>query len=320
MPDVVCMGEIMVQMNAVTRGPLRDVGLFEKHAAGAEGNVAIGVSRLGCSSGIISRVGDDEFGIFLLGALRAERVDTSHVVVDRQFPTGLFFIQRGYPIPEKSEAFYYRKNSAGSRLSANDVDENYVSSAKIFHVTGITPALSDSARDATVVAVKAAKESNVLVSLDTNVRLKLWNTEVARSTLLPLCKMADIVFTSSPDSKIILGEDQPDEIARALHKAGVKTVIVKLGESGAYASSSGETATQPMIPSHIEDATGAGDAFAAAFLATQLNGWKLKDSLRAAATSAALTATVRGDYENIPDMDGLQTVLGYEDGKTKYLR
>lgn len=320
MPDVVCMGEIMVELNSVTRGPLRHVELFEKHAAGAEGNVAIGVSRLGCSSGIISRVGNDEFGQFLLGALRAERVDTSHVVVDGESPTGLFFIQRGYPIPDKSEAFYYRTNSAGSRLTANDIDADYIASAKIFHITGITPALSDSARDATVVAVKAAEGSNVQVSLDTNVRLKLWNKEPARSILLPLCKRADVVFTSGSDSKIILGEDQPEEIARILHKAGVKTVIVKLGERGAYASSSGEIATQPMIPTYVEDATGAGDSFAAAFLATQLKGWKLKESLRAAATSAALVVTVRGDYENIPDMEGLQTALGYEQGETEYLR
>ncbi len=320
MPEVVCMGEIMVQMNALTRGPLRDVVLFEKHAAGAEGNVAIGVSRLGCSSGIISRVGNDEFGRFLLGALRAERVDTSHVVVDEGAPTGLFFIQRGYPILDKSEAFYYRRNSAGSRLSANDVDEDFVSSAKVFHISGITPALSDSAREATLFAVKAAKRNNVQVSLDTNVRLKLWNIEAARSALFPLCKIADIVFTSGPDSKIILGEDRPEEIARILHKAGIKTVVVKLGERGAYASSGGDVATQPMIPAYVEDATGAGDSFAATFLATQLKGWKLKDSLLAAATSAALVVSVRGDYENSPDMEGLQTALGFEQGKFEYLR
>lgn len=320
MPDLVCMGEIMVELNSVSRGPLRTVELFEKHAAGTEGNVAIGVSRLGCSSGIISRVGNDEFGKFLLGVLRAEGVDTSHVVVDGESSTGLFFIQRGYPIPDKSEAFYYRSNSAGSRLSTSDVDVDYVSSAKIFHVTGITPALSGSARDATVVAVKAAKGSNVQISLDTNVRLKLWSKEEPRSILLPLCKMADIVFTSASDSEIILGEDQPVEIASVLHKAGVKTVVVKLGERGAYASSGGDVATQPMIPAYVEDATGAGDSFAAAFLATQLKGWKLKDSLLAAATSAALVVTIRGDYENVPDMEGLQTALGYEQGKTEYLR
>jgi 2-dehydro-3-deoxygluconokinase len=188
------------------------------------------------------------------------------------------------------------------------------------HVTGITPALSESARNATTVATKAAKESNVTFSLDTNIRLKLWSEEAARATLLPLCRMADIVFTSGPDSKIILGEDQPNEIAKILHKAGVKTVIVKLGEKGAFASSNGEIATQPMIRTYVEDPTGAGDSFAATFLATRLKGWTLKDSLRAASAAAALVVTIRGDYENLPNTEALETFLDYEAGKTEYLR
>jgi len=270
LPDVVCMGEIMVQFNAMTRGPLRHVQLFEKHAAGAEGNVAIGVSRLGCTAGLISRVGNDEFGRFLLGALRAEEVDTSHVTVDPDHPTAAFFIQRGYPLPNRSEAFYYRKDSAGSRLSPADVDHAYIASSKIFHITGITPALSESSKNATISAVAAAKQSRTSLSLDTNIRLKLWSKEAARSNLLTMCKSADIVFTSCPDAKIILNRDQPEEIAKALHDAGVKTVVVKLGDKGAFASSEGEAFTQPATPTYVEDPTGAGDSFAAAFLATKL--------------------------------------------------
>jgi 2-dehydro-3-deoxygluconokinase len=100
----------------------------------------------------------------------------------------------------------------------------------------------------------------------------------------------------------------------------VKTVVVKLGERGAFASSDGEIATQPVIPTYVEDPTGAGDAFAATFLATRLKGWRLKDSLRAATATGALVVSVRGDYENIPDTEALQTFLGYEQGKTEYLR
>jgi sugar/nucleoside kinase (ribokinase family) len=320
LPDIVCMGEVMVELNALSRGPLRNVSLYEKHAAGAEGNVAIGVSRLGCSSGIITRVGDDEFGLFLTAALKGENVDTSHVSVDKECPTALFFVQRGFPIPDKSEAYYYRHNSAGSRLSSKGLDPEYIASSKIFHVSGITPALSETAKEATHAAVKIAKESNPMVSLDTNIRLKLWSEEAARTSLLQLCRMADIVFTSIPDARIILGLDQPKEIAEALHKIGVKTVVVKLGEGGAFASENGRAETQPMIRSSVEDPTGAGDSFAAAFLATQLKGWGLKDSLRAALATAALVVGVRGDYENIPSMETLQIFLDFEKGKDEYLR
>jgi sugar/nucleoside kinase (ribokinase family) len=320
MPDVITMGEVMVELNAVTRGPLRNVTLFEKHAGGAEGNVAIGVSRLGQSSGIITRIGNDEFGQFLLGTLKAENVDTSHVITDPDSPTGLFFIERGYPIPNRSSTIYYRHNSAGSKLHAGDIDSNYIASGKIFHVSGITPALSSTARQATDLAVKCAKQSKATVSVDTNVRLKLWTEEEARLTLLSLCKMADIVFTSAPDAKIILGEDDPMKIAKRLHGEGVNTVVVKLGDQGAFGSSDGETGTVPMIPTNVEDPTGAGDAFASAFLATRLKGWNLRNALRAGSATAALVATVRGDFESIPNMAGLQTFLDNQAGKSEYLR
>jgi len=132
--------------------------------------------------------------------------------------------------------------------------------------------------------------------------------------------MADIVFTSGPDSRIIFDETDPERIAKLLHDNGVETVVVKLADHGAYASAASQTASSPMIRTTVEDPTGAGDSFAAAFLATQLKGWKLKDSLQAASATAALVVTVRGDYENIPDLDALQKFLDSERGRTEYLR
>jgi sugar/nucleoside kinase (ribokinase family) len=314
------MGEVLVELNAVTRGPVRHVNLFEKHAAGAEGNVAIGASRLGVSSGIITRVGDDEFGRFLLSTLGSENVDTSNVTIDKEASTGIFFVQRGYPIPNKSEIFYYRHGSAGSKLSPQDVNIDYVQSAKIFHVTGITPALSETANQATIHAIQRAKEHKVKISFDTNVRRKLWNNDHACRVLRSLCESADIIFTSPSDAKIIFNIEDPKSIAKMLHDRGVRTVVVKLGDKGSFASSNGEVAVQSVIPVIVEDPTGAGDAFAATFLATHLRGWKLTESLKAATATAALVVTVRGDFENIPDLNSLKTFLDSEQGKTEYLR
>ena len=117
-----------------------------------------------------------------------------------------------------------------------------------------------------------------------------------------------------------MNQDRPEDIAKMLHGAGVKTVVVKLGEKGAFASSGGATVTEPAVPTCVEDPTGAGDSFAATFLTTQLKGWRLKDSIRAANAVAALVVSVRGDYENVPNMEGLQTLLEFEKGKTEYLR
>ena len=242
------------------------------------------------------------------------------MTLDKERQTGIFFVQRGYPIPDKSGSVYYRNDSAGSKISCADVDQKYLATAKIFHTTGITPALSKETSEAVSFAIKTAKSLGVSISLDTNLRLKLWTEEDARSTLLSMCKSSDYLFTSSSDAKIILGVDQPADVARILHESGVSTVIVKLGDKGAFASYNGETAIQPIIPSYIEDPTGAGDSFAATFLVTRLRNWSLKESLRAAASTASLVVSVRGDYENVPDLDALQTLLDYEKGNPEYLR
>jgi sugar/nucleoside kinase (ribokinase family) len=167
------MGETMIQLNAFTPGPLRYVNYFEKHAAGTESNVAVGAVRMGYSSGWISRLGDDELGRYIHNFLKGEGVDVSRVIFDPEANTGLYFVQRDYPIPGKSVIYYYRKGSAASRLNPDDINTEYISSAKIFHTTGITLALSESCKEAVTKAIRVAKNSETEVSFDTNIRLKL---------------------------------------------------------------------------------------------------------------------------------------------------
>ncbi|MEM3479562.1 MAG: sugar kinase, partial [Candidatus Bathyarchaeia archaeon] len=206
MLDVVTLGEMLVQFNPVTTGPLRHVVYFEKHAAGSEANFAIGMVRLGFKAGFITRVGNDEFGKYILSVLRGEGVDTSRVKIDYEAPTGIYFIQRGYPIPERSSVLYYRRGSAASRMSPGDIDENYIKGSRLLHLTGITPALSESCREATFKSLRIAVENKIMVSFDTNIRLKLWlKAEKARETLLPMIEKADIVLTEPEDAEILIG-------------------------------------------------------------------------------------------------------------------
>lgn len=117
MPEVVALGEPLVQFNAVTDGPLRHVTYFEKHATGTEANVCVALVRLGVSCGLITRLGADEFGLFIYNWLRGgEGVDVSHVKFDTERPTGIYFVQRNYPIPGVSDVLYYRRG--GSAASA----------------------------------------------------------------------------------------------------------------------------------------------------------------------------------------------------------
>ena len=137
--DVVTLGESMVLLLAEQPGPMREATTFRRFVAGAESNLAIGLSRLGHAAGWFSRVGDDEFGRALVFRIRGEGVDTSHVISDPTAPTGLVIRERREVGP--IEQVYYRRGSAASRLSPADLDLTYLSGARFLHLTGITPAL-----------------------------------------------------------------------------------------------------------------------------------------------------------------------------------
>lgn len=319
--DVITLGEMLVQFNAVTTGPLRHVVYFEKHAAGSEANFAIGMVRLGFKAGFITRVGNDEFGKYVLSVLRGEGVDTSRVKVDDEAPTGIYFIQRGYPIPERSSVLYYRRGSAASRLSPEDIDENYIKGSRLLHLTGITPALSDTCREAVFKSLRIAVENKIMVSFDTNIRLKLWlKADKARETLLPIIEKADIVLTEPEDAEILVGEKDPGKIIEEMLALGPKIIAVKLGADGAAASDGRGVILKPGFKVPVVDVIGAGDAFAAGFIASLLRGKSLEEALMFGNAAGALVVTVRGDIENLPSWEDIEKFLAFQRRERVVLR
>jgi 2-dehydro-3-deoxygluconokinase/2-dehydro-3-deoxygalactonokinase len=300
-PDVVTLGESLIQLNAVTRGPLRHVTLFERHVAGAETTVAVCVRRQGLSSGLITRVGDDEFGKCILNWVRGEGVDTSQIRVDTEAPTGIYFVQRGFPIPSESKMFYYRKGSAGSRISPSDVDPDYLGAAKLFHTTGITPALSENALEATRKALEISISNNLIVSFDTNIRPVLWGSiDNAVRVLTPIIEKVDILFTDPRDASILLNVQDVDQMIDGFLKFGVETVVLKMGRKGAIAANRREKVSVQALEVYVEDPIGAGDAFAGTFITSRLKGRSLEESLKRAVIAGSLVVTVRGDEECVP--------------------
>jgi 2-dehydro-3-deoxygluconokinase/2-dehydro-3-deoxygalactonokinase len=300
-PDVVTLGESLIQLNAVTRGPLRHVTLFERHVAGAETTVAVCVRRQGLSSGLITRVGDDEFGKCILNWVRGEGVDTSQIRVDTEAPTGIYFVQRGFPIPSESKMFYYRKGSAGSRISPSDVDPDYLGAAKLFHTTGITPALSETALEATRKALEISISNNLIVSFDTNIRPVLWGSiDNAVRVLTPMIEKVDILFTDPRDASILLNVQDVDQMIDGFLKFGVETVVLKMGRKGAIAANRREKVSVQALEVYVEDPIGAGDAFAGTFITSRLKGRSLEESLKRAVIAGSLVVTVRGDEECLP--------------------
>jgi 2-dehydro-3-deoxygluconokinase len=297
--DVVTLGESMVLLLAEQSGPMREATTFRRHIAGAESNLAIGLSRLGHSTGWFSRVGDDEFGRALVFRIRGEGVDTSHVIADPQAPTGLVIRERREAGP--IEQVYYRRGSAASRMSAGDLDQAYIASAKFLHLTGITPALSPGCRETVFAAAEMARAAGVRVVLDPNYRSKLWDPAAARSVMRDLAARSDLVLPGLDEAELLTGESDPEAAARQLRQLGPSLVVVKLGAQGALALAEDEVIRVPGTPvERIVDPVGAGDAFAAGFLAGLLRGFATDAAVRLGNRCGALAMLSPGDMESLP--------------------
>lgn len=308
MCDVVTIGETMVMFSPAQSGPLRYVHNFQKRMAGAESNVAIGLARLGHSCSWISRVGDDEFGRFLLRELQGEGVDISQVKMDPHAPTGIMFkeIREG----SDTRVYYYRSGSAASRMTPEDLEPCFPDGAKILHITGITPALGECCRNTVMKAVTMAKEQSCTVSFDPNIRLKLWSREEAAKTLGRLVPYADILLCGQEEGEILFGTDNAQALLDCILNAGVGTAVVKMGTQGCWIASGEERHRVEAFPvSRVVDPIGAGDAFAAGFLAGVLEGGTLLECGRLANAMGAFAVTAAGDFEGLPDRRGMDAFL-----------
>jgi 2-dehydro-3-deoxygluconokinase len=298
-PDVVTFGESMALFRADPAEPLRTAHRFSRSIAGAESNLAIGLSRLGCSAGWFGRVGGDPLGLGILGTLRAEDVDVSRAIIDDAAPTGL--LVRDTHAERRIDVVYARLGSAGSRLSPSDLDRDYLISARVLHVTGITPALSPTALAATAEAVRIASEAGVVVSFDPNLRRRLWpDMAAARRALIPLIERSQIVLVGHAEATLLTGQESPVSAGQWLVDHGVTTVAVKLGADGAVGFAGGHSYHGPALTVHPVDPIGAGDAFDAAFLCAWLRGADLPACVDEGNLAAGLSIQVCGDIEGLP--------------------
>jgi 2-dehydro-3-deoxygluconokinase len=299
LPDVVTFGESMALFRADPGESLRTAHRFSRSIAGAESNLAIGLSRLGCQAGWFGRVGDDPLGLGILDTLRGEGVDVSRAAVDDAGYTGV--LVRDTHGERRIDVVYARQGSAGSRLSVSDLDRDYLTSARVLHVTGITPALSQSTREATAEAVRLAAEAGVTVCLDPNLRRRLWpDMAAARRTLLPLLERAQIVLVGRAEATALTGQESPGEAGRWLADHGATTVAVKLGADGALGIRGGQSYHGQALAVHPVDPIGAGDAFDAAFLSAWLRGADLAECVDDGNLAAGLSVQVSGDIEGLP--------------------
>ncbi len=206
------LGDALITFNPTSTGPMRYVSNFERKVGGAELNFAIGCARLGLQVKWMSRLGGDEFGKVIYKFARGEGVDTSHVKLVEGYPTSLNFKE----IREdgSGKTFYYRYNSPILTLTAEDITEEMFEGVDVIHLTGVFLAIAPQNLTITMRVLEIAKEKNITVSFDPNIRLKLWTLEEAKSAYTRIFPYVDILLTGLDEIESILGDASKGNLER----------------------------------------------------------------------------------------------------------
>lgn len=295
--DVVCIGETMALFRAEASGPLTHARAMTLGIGGSESNVAVGLTRLGARAAWVGGVGTDSLGELIVHELLGEGVE---VVALRHptAPTGVMIKERRTPATQ--QVTYYRSGSAGSAIRPEDLPVVLLQGTRILHLTGITPALSESAAETVIRAIDIAKHAGATVSFDINHRTALWRERDAGSDLRPLIADSDIVFAGPEEAAMVVGLGTPEEQADRLGALGPREVVIKQGAAGALALVDGRVYRQAAIPIQPVDTVGAGDAFVAGYLAELLAGEPADRRLLTAVRTGAFACLVPGDWEGFP--------------------
>ena len=305
--DLVAFGEAMLRLSPPDFKRLEQTTTLDVNIAGAELNVAIGVSRLGLKCSWVSKLPDNPLGRMIANKARELGVDISHVLWEKQGRAGLFFLEFG-ATPRASSVMYDRADSSFSNLLSGELNwDQILKGVKCFHVTGITPSLSKSAAEVTIEALKKAKEKGCIVSMDLNYRAKLWEPETAQNTLTPMMKYVNILITTSGDTRAILGleAENDDRLAQILLERfplDVAAVSFREGSSVWRCRWSGIARTRDAAyrtctyDIDIVDQVGRGDSFAAGFLYGYLSTGDVQMGLDYGVAFAALKHSFPGDF------------------------
>ncbi len=308
-PKVVSLGEILVEIMRSKKDvphsvPGEYLGPFP---SGAPAIFIDAVARLGESAGFIGVVGGDDFGKMLLERLRKDGVDTKMIKVLPGYTTGTAFVMY-YSTGERRFIFHLRHAAAG-QLSPEDVDAEYVKTAKILHVMGSALAVSESSREAVYKAVKIAVENNVMVTFDPNLRPELLTVEYIREICKPVLEVAKIVLPSGAEAAVLTGDNDPLEAAKKLVDQGVDIVALKLGSKGSVAVMSDGIVQMPAFKVKEVDPTGAGDVYDAAFIIGHLKGWPIERVLEFANAAGAIKVTRFGPMEGPESFEEVENFI-----------
>ncbi|SDZ29061.1 sugar kinase [Pseudomonas salomonii] len=303
--DILSFGETMAMFVAEQTGDLAQVAQFHKRIAGADSNVAIGLSRLGFNVTWLSRVGDDSLGRFVADTLKKEGLDCRHVAIDPLHPTGFQFKSREEAGADP-QVEYFRKGSAASHLSIAAISPA-VLQARHLHATGIPPALSEATGELSVELMTQMRKAGRSVSFDPNLRPSLWASQAQMvREINALAALADWVLPGLGEGRLLTGFDDPADIAAFYLDQGAEAVAIKLGADGAYYRTHMDQGFIAAVPVEtVVDTVGAGDGFAVGMISALLENLSFPEAVQRGNWIGSRAVQSRGDMEGLPNRSEL---------------
>ncbi len=305
MYDVVTFGEAMIRLSPPNFERLEQARSFDACVGGGEMNVAVLAARLGLNSAFVTRLPKNPLGRMIFNKIREQGVDPSNIIWSDADRAGLYWVEFG-AMPRASSVLYDRAGSAISRIEPGEIDwPSIFAQTKLFHVSGITPALSPTAAEATKEAAVAAREAGITVSVDLNYRSKLWSEHEAQACMTQIMHDTDILLTTEEDTMRVfkIKRDNYRDVAKELYERfGLRAVAITLRENvsvwrnrwTAIAYADGKFYDDVTYDVEIVDRIGAGDSFTAGFIYGYLQG-DIQLGVRTGNAAAAVKHSMPGD-------------------------
>jgi len=312
MSDLVTFGETMLRLSPPGDERLETTRSFDCRAAGAESNAAVAAERLGAVATWMTKLPDSPLGRRIVSELRGYGIDPDVTWTDADARVGTYYMEHGGK-PRGTNVVYDVADTALSRASADEFDVEAIRDARAFFTTGITPALSDTARETTANLLGVARKAGTTTALDVNYRSKLWDAGTARSVLTKLFPAIDVLVIAERDADRVFDiEGDGPEVAHAIaSRFDFETVVITQGERGAVAWHDNVVHDAGVYDADTVDPIGGGDAFAGAFLARRLSGDDVPRALEYATATAALKRTIPGDVATVT-REEVEGVIGEE--------
>ena len=294
--DLITFGEAMVRLTPPAFQRLEQAHSFDACVGGAELNVAVLAARLGVASRWVSRLPDNALGRTIAGRAREQGVD-AHIEWATEARAGLYFAELG-AAPRASSVLYDRAASAISQVTPGSIDwASLFAGARWYHVSGITPALSEGAAQVTAESLAAAKKAGLTVSYDLNYRSKLWSAKQARAVQEPLMEHVDVLITTAEDARVVfgIGAESAESLAKRFELSAV-AITLRDNPSAAIIAAEGKIHTAPRYEAQVVDRFGAGDAFSGGLIVSRLENRGWDEAVRFGTVTSALKLSIPGDF------------------------